>query len=89
MVDVLGNILNLADGDLHPVELEVETSLFIVESFRQEMLTTRKELRAVQHNLRKDIERLGSWVKFINIALMPILLCIVGVGFGIYRRKKQ
>ncbi len=60
-----------------------------IESFRQEMLTTRKELRAVQHNLRKDIERLGGWVKFINIALMPILVSLVAFGLASVRRRRR
>ena len=31
----------------------------------------------MRHQLDKDIERLGSWLKFINIGLMPLLLTLV------------
>ncbi|RMF09954.1 MAG: ABC transporter [Alphaproteobacteria bacterium] len=60
-----------------------------IEAFRQEMLATRKELRDVQHQLRKDIEALGGWVKFINIALMPIIVSAVAFGLAAARRRRR
>lgn len=60
-----------------------------IESFRQDMLATRKELRDVQHNMRKDIEEVGHWVKFINIALMPILVGLLAFVFGTVRRRRR
>lgn len=60
-----------------------------IESFRQEMLSTRKELRDVQHNLRKDIESLGGWVKFINIALMPIIVSAIAFVLAAARRRRR
>jgi ABC-type uncharacterized transport system involved in gliding motility auxiliary subunit len=50
-----------------------------IEKFRQEMINTRKQLREVQHSLRKDIERLGSVFKFIHIGLIPFLIIIIGL----------
>ena len=38
-----------------------------IEEFRLKQIKTRKELRAVQHELQKNIERLGTLLKFINI----------------------
>lgn len=45
-----------------------------LDDSRVEMFAIRNELRDVQHELRKDIERLESWAKFLNIAAIPILL---------------
>ncbi len=59
-----------------------------VESFRQELLTTRKDLRDVQHSLRRDIERLGSVVAFINIALVPILVGVAALIIAAIRRRR-
>ena len=39
--------------------------------------------------VRRDIERLGTKVKAINIALLPLLVGLAGVGYGFYRRGKK
>jgi ABC-type uncharacterized transport system involved in gliding motility auxiliary subunit len=53
---------------------EQEAALF---QFQDEKLRIRKELRDVRHQLNKDIETLGSTLKFLNIALIPILLTLL------------
>ncbi len=60
-----------------------------IDSFRNEEVRIKEELKDVRKNLRKDIEQLGVWVKFINIALMPILVSMAGITFGIYRKIKR
>lgn len=60
-----------------------------IENFRLEMVQTRKELRAVQHELRKDIEVLGSRVKFINIFGIPMLIGLVALALSYARRQKR
>lgn len=60
-----------------------------VENFKAQMLTTRKELRDVQHQLRKDIENLGTRVKAINIGLMPALVGVGAVGLAAYRSSRR
>lgn len=50
-----------------------------IERFRTELLETRKALREVNRNLRRDIDTLGNWLAFINIALVPILIVLIGV----------
>ena len=54
------------------------------DKFRQELLTTRKELRAVQHALQKDIKILEFRIKFYNIALLPIIILLVGLFYWVY-----
>jgi ABC-type uncharacterized transport system involved in gliding motility auxiliary subunit len=47
-----------------------------INEFQEEKLKIRKQLREVRHQLDKDIEVLGSTLKFINIALIPLLLTL-------------
>jgi len=48
-----------------------------IDRFIDQRATIRKELRAVQRGLDQDIEDLGTWLKIINIGLVPFLLTIV------------
>lgn len=58
-----------------------------IENFRQERVKTRKELRSVQHDLKKNIERLGNQLRFINIGLIPLLIIVFSLGLAIYRNR--
>jgi len=50
-----------------------------ISAFTDQMAQTRKELRSVQFELKKDVDRLGSILKFINILLMPLLISMFAV----------
>ncbi|MGQ9663402.1 MAG: Gldg family protein [Kiritimatiellia bacterium] len=58
-------------------------------NFRNEEARIKQELKNVRKNLRRDIEQLGVKVKVINIALMPALVGLTGIGFGLYRERKR
>jgi ABC-type uncharacterized transport system involved in gliding motility auxiliary subunit len=62
-----------------------------IAKFRDEKVRIREELRQVQHQLRKDIDVLEAWLKFINIGLLPLLI-IVGAALvsiqGARRRRR-
>ena len=65
-------------------EMNVEVSLtseqrVAVEALRSEMLSIRRQLRAVQRGLRADVEKLESWLQFANIGLVPIIVSVVAV----------
>jgi ABC-type uncharacterized transport system involved in gliding motility auxiliary subunit len=57
--------------------------------FTEEVLTTRKALRQVQLALREDIESLESWLRFTNIALIPILVGILAIALGMLRIRRR
>ncbi len=59
-----------------------------LDSFQAEKLKIRKDLREVRHQLGSDIESLGSWLKAINIALVPLLLTIGGLWFQVRRKSR-
>ena len=60
-----------------------------IEKFRLEQIRTRKELRAVQHELQKNIERLGTQLKFINIGLIPLIIALLALVAGIQRTRRK
>jgi ABC-type uncharacterized transport system involved in gliding motility auxiliary subunit len=60
-----------------------------VEAFLQKKVQIRKALREVRHQLDKDIEALGNWLKFINIAIAPIVLVLLLWLLGSLLRTKS
>lgn len=60
-----------------------------LNQFRQELVQVRKELRGVQHELAKNIEGLESFVKFIDIGLVPILIGLAGVWISTKRMRRN
>ena len=60
-----------------------------IERFKRELALTRTALRDVEHDLRKDIDRLGAILAFVNIALMPIIVAGVAVVLAILRRRRR
>jgi ABC-type uncharacterized transport system involved in gliding motility auxiliary subunit len=45
-----------------------------IARFQAERVRLRRELREVQHQLRQDIDRLETRLKFVNIGLVPLLI---------------
>ena len=60
-----------------------------IDNFRREMISIRKELRGVQYDLRKDIDNLDAWLKFINIAAIPLLLGLGTLVLTMGRRLRR
>ncbi|KXI28738.1 GldG family protein [Paraglaciecola hydrolytica] len=60
-----------------------------IDAFVQKKIQIRKALREVRHQLDKDIETLGSWLKFINIALAPLALVLFLMLCGVLLRTKS
>src|SRR5215831_7992072 len=60
-----------------------------IEEFRGDMVQTRRQLRDVQAALLSDIERLKNWLKFFNIALIPIVVALTAVVLGLLRLHRR
>jgi ABC-type uncharacterized transport system involved in gliding motility auxiliary subunit len=60
-----------------------------IEKFRSEKIRIRKDLRTVRHQLHKDIEGLASWMKFVNIGLMPMLIGTGGIFIALQRARRR
>lgn len=60
-----------------------------VDRFKRVLIETRASLRDVQHNLRKDIDALGNFLAFVNIALVPILVAGFALLLALLRRRRR
>ena len=59
-----------------------------IERFQHERVRIRKELRETRRSLDVEIEKLGTWLKAINIALVPSLLAIGAIFLAVMRRRR-
>lgn len=57
--------------------------------FQDEKLRIRKELRQVRRELDQDIQALGSKLKFLNIAGVPLLLTVGALLFVGWRARRR
>ncbi|HTI86410.1 MAG TPA: Gldg family protein, partial [Alphaproteobacteria bacterium] len=64
-----------------------------INRFKNELLRIRRELRAVQLELRQDIQSLQTRLWFYDIALVPLLVALIAIGIGFvrirHRRRKS
>jgi len=74
------------DTDLSILTPEQEAE---IDRFMEQRLEIRRQLRQVRRELDEDIEALGTRVKIINIALMPLLVTIFALVVAWRRRKAQ
>src|SRR3954467_9176615 len=59
-----------------------------LERFRKRVAETRLELKEGRKTLRQDAEALVFWTKVVNIAAMPVLVALFGVGVALIRRRR-
>jgi len=60
-----------------------------LKRFTAEKTRVRKELRETERGLDVDINRLGSELKVINIAIAPLIVAIAGVLILSMRRRRR
>ena len=60
-----------------------------IQTFKHQLVETRTQLRNVQHNLRREVDALGTLLAFINIALVPILVALFAIGVTVLRRRRR
>jgi ABC-type uncharacterized transport system involved in gliding motility auxiliary subunit len=60
-----------------------------LQRFLDQQVRIRQELRGVRRNLDADIDRLGTWLKAINIALVPVVLTILALGLAVVRGRRK
>jgi ABC-type uncharacterized transport system involved in gliding motility auxiliary subunit len=60
-----------------------------IERFQQEKLRIRKELRDVRLGLDQDIRRLGSWLKILNIGIVPAALALIALSAAFLRKRRR
>ncbi|MFN4282232.1 MAG: Gldg family protein [Alphaproteobacteria bacterium] len=60
-----------------------------IEKFKAELLSIRRDLRGVQLDLRRDIERLKTRLWFFDIAAIPLLVALFAIGLGVWRMRRR
>jgi len=60
-----------------------------LKNFTEQQANTRKELRLTRRNLRQDVDALENRLKWVNIAVMPLLVAAVGITLAAVRRRKM
>jgi len=58
-----------------------------VEKFRKQEAETRVKLKQVQKELSREVNSLQTRVTWLNIALVPALVTLFGIGLALYKRK--
>lgn len=56
---------------------------------REKKVKVRKELRNVRHQQVKDIERLGTQLKIVNIGVVPAVVVIAALMIGLLRVRRR
>jgi ABC-type uncharacterized transport system involved in gliding motility auxiliary subunit len=60
-----------------------------IDTARQEIVSTRRQLRAVQLDLKRDIDRLETEFRVFDIVLVPALLAVLAIVLGLLRNRRR
>ncbi len=60
-----------------------------IDNFRDQLLATRRQLRAVQLAEREDLNFLKGVLEFFDIAFIPILVAIAAAIIGLLRLRRR
>jgi len=85
----LATLQTRAPAGADPSEFLSETEAAEIRQFRAELGQSRAALREVQRNLRRGIDDLGARVRFINVALVPLLIGALALVLAFFRSKRR
>ena len=74
------------EGELTVISEEQQAE---IQRFLDRKLEIRRELRQVQHDLRRDIDSLGTRLKLLNIVLLPAAVMGVALIYALRRRRRE
>lgn len=60
-----------------------------IDRAREEIANTRRQLRSVQLELRRDIESLETTLRILNIAVVPLLVTGFAIGLALLRVRRR
>ena len=58
-----------------------------LKEFESALLSARRELRAVRHSIRAEVDRLGKRLTFLNLLAGPLQVGLLGICVFWYRRR--
>ncbi|NDF00481.1 MAG: hypothetical protein EB034_19765, partial [Verrucomicrobia bacterium] len=59
-----------------------------LENFRKQEANVKVELKLLRRDLRQEVESMENRLKWMNIAGMPFLVTIGGIGLAVFKRKR-
>jgi ABC-type uncharacterized transport system involved in gliding motility auxiliary subunit len=74
------------ESDLLVISAEQQAE---IDRFMDRRLQIRRDLRQVQHDLQRDIDRLDARLKLINIVVVPTLVMLAALAYATRRRRRQ
>ena len=60
-----------------------------IAAFRKKQADTKRQLKDVRKELTRGIDSLGTFLKVINIVLVPVLVIVFGIWRGLRRRRAK
>lgn len=60
-----------------------------IDRAREEIASTRRQLRTVQLELRRDIDGLETRLRILNIAAVPALITLLAIGLAVVRARRR
>ncbi len=79
--------LRSGKGEKSAVVTEAQRSA--IDGLQQDMVQTRTRLRAVQLNLRREIDRLETALRLADIVAVPAVLVLLSMLLGLLRRRRR
>ncbi|MEZ5659641.1 MAG: GldG family protein [Burkholderiaceae bacterium] len=76
-------------GDAKGSELISGERQQAVKRFRADLLATRAQLREVQFNLNRDVDKLKRWISALNIAVWPLIVGVVVLLITLRRPRRE
>jgi ABC-type uncharacterized transport system involved in gliding motility auxiliary subunit len=59
-----------------------------LENFRKQEANVKVELKLLRRDLRQEVESMENRLKWANIAGMPFLVTVGGIGLAVFKRKR-
>ena len=60
-----------------------------IDNFQKQEAKARSDLKQVQKDLRQDVVSLQNHIEWLNIAAMPALVSVFGLGLAAWKRKRS
>jgi ABC-type uncharacterized transport system involved in gliding motility auxiliary subunit len=78
-----------AEGKAKPDAVITPEQRAAIDAARADIVQTRQKLRAVQLELNRDISRLQTKLRVLNIALVPTLLTLLAISIALIQRGRR
>jgi ABC-type uncharacterized transport system involved in gliding motility auxiliary subunit len=60
-----------------------------IKKFQENEAQIDKQLKQVRKELRLEIDSLQNWLKWVNIALMPVVVTCIGLGLAFFKKRSR